>query len=543
MKRTGFLSRWFRVSGNDRSGTADRIKGRRARPALLTFEDRNGPSQLVGVEAGFLGAAVQRHWSPTPPAAASPKPTIHTNIQAAEAIPVPASVVVQLPSVSTASPIVPVSSMAARPMDQASAIPPPPQPPSSTTVRAEQAASVNIAVGQGETVSAAPAVAPMQVERATPASSSLNPVSLASVATPRPTSMNAVAVASSASAAASTPLLGVEAYQVSSPGTSAFGPAGTQTQFPRPNFIPDPGRLTADPAAPQVQSPRPNVGQGQLAVYPGTQEIAKPLESGTPLFRIIRSGGGDLGVNVRYTLTAYGAGLPAGGQSLERSAAVPSGAAHTIILAGPELAGRRPEVVTMRAHAGAGHILATPTATRLFLPADGRASDGALFEAFRKDGSQVAFDQLVRQHRPMVQRTCQRILVDRYAAEDAAQSVFLALAGLQVRTPSTLAGWLHKVARNRSIGLLRSRKRREKRESLAARDDGTPPPEPTYMTHEELERAMRMLPPPLREAVTLRYLDGHSQQEAAHIVGCPRGTLSRRAADGIERLRTMLAPS
>jgi DNA-directed RNA polymerase specialized sigma24 family protein len=51
--------------------------------------------------------------------------------------------------------------------------------------------------------------------------------------------------------------------------------------------------------------------------------------------------------------------------------------------------------------------------------------------------------------------------------------------------------------------------------------------------------------PPFRSslptcATRLRYLEGWSQQQAAERLGCPRGTLSQRAARGVQTLRNIL---
>jgi hypothetical protein len=45
----------------------------------------------------------------------------------------------------------------------------------------------------------------------------------------------------------------------------------------------------------------------------------------------------------------------------------------------------------------------------------------------------------------------------------------------------------------------------------------------------------------LRQAVVLRYLQGNSEKQAAELAACPQGTLSRRASDGIAKLRQRLA--
>src|SRR5262249_14075461 len=57
---------------------------------------------------------------------------------------------------------------------------------------------------------------------------------------------------------------------------------------------------------------------------------------------------------------------------------------------------------------------------------------------------------------------------------------------------------------------------------------------------EELDVALAQLPDPLRQAVILRYLEGHSQQEAAQRAGCTRVTMGWRSMKGLERLRTIL---
>src|SRR5262249_52956145 len=42
------------------------------------------------------------------------------------------------------------------------------------------------------------------------------------------------------------------------------------------------------------------------------------------------------------------------------------------------------------------------------------------------------------------------------------------------------------------------------------------------------------------EAVILRYLEGYTQEEAARRVGCEQSALAKRAAAGLERLRSVL---
>jgi RNA polymerase sigma factor (sigma-70 family) len=141
----------------------------------------------------------------------------------------------------------------------------------------------------------------------------------------------------------------------------------------------------------------------------------------------------------------------------------------------------------------------------------------------------------------MVFRTCRRLLPTLQDAEDATQAVFLFLAQKPEKAPANLAGWLHQVARNTALMVLRTATNRARREERAAqmRVSAAVPKETGL--REELDAALDRLPESLRTAVILCHLEGRNQDEAARIAGCNQGTLSRRAADGLERLRAILA--
>src|SRR5262245_17473110 len=89
-------------------------------------------------------------------------------------------------------------------------------------------------------------------------------------------------------------------------------------------------------------------------------------------------------------------------------------------------------------------------------PAPGRKvayaafSDAELLRAYHTQQAADAFLEIVTRHRAMVYRACLRLLVNAHDAEDAAQAVFIVLAQRPgaVTIRDTLAGWLHKVARN-----------------------------------------------------------------------------------------------
>jgi RNA polymerase sigma factor (sigma-70 family) len=167
-------------------------------------------------------------------------------------------------------------------------------------------------------------------------------------------------------------------------------------------------------------------------------------------------------------------------------------------------------------------------------------TDRELLAEYRASRSHEAFARLARRHGGMVFRTCRRLLPTIQDAEDATQAVFLLLAQKPEKAADDLPGWLHVVARNTALMVLRSGKSRALRERRAAEMRGAMevPKEPGLK--EELDAGLGRLPAALRSAVILCHLEGHNQEEAARIAGCDRSTVSRRAADGLERLRAML---
>jgi RNA polymerase sigma factor (sigma-70 family) len=182
-------------------------------------------------------------------------------------------------------------------------------------------------------------------------------------------------------------------------------------------------------------------------------------------------------------------------------------------------------------------------------------SDTELIDAYvsRQDESvgaarrEAAFAELVRRHGTLVYRACHRLLKDHDEARDASQAVFVILArkagGLR---KGDLAPWLYRVAHHVAAETMRKRMRRSDREQVYAwneaiqmdvntSDEGADP-----AVLGRVDAALLSLPERYREAVILRYLQNHSQEEAARLAGCPLGTLSRRASEGIARLRKRL---
>jgi RNA polymerase sigma factor (sigma-70 family) len=198
------------------------------------------------------------------------------------------------------------------------------------------------------------------------------------------------------------------------------------------------------------------------------------------------------------------------------------------------------EIVMLKVRSNPAY-LAQPASVSWFVPgAASLCSDAALLRAYLHGGCQQAFTALVQQHQPQVLQICRQILRNYADAEDVTQTVFLMLATRPPKSDQSLPGWLHTVARNAAISYLRSRTRRAHHEAEAARELATQSAGTPEIPSEELEAALARLRNPFQKAVRLRYLHDYSQQEAAELMGCPRGTLAQRAARGIMQLRQIL---
>ena len=184
--------------------------------------------------------------------------------------------------------------------------------------------------------------------------------------------------------------------------------------------------------------------------------------------------------------------------------------------------------------------------TLFALGAAGTLTDGQLLERFAtRDGdpAELAFAALVERHGPMVLRVARSTLLDEPSAHDAFQATFLILArkarSLWVR--DSLGPWLHAVAfrvANHSRALEARRRRHER---AASRPEAHDPRDGSRddlarAIHEEIER----LPEPYRAAIVTCHLEGLTQQDAAHRLGWPVGTLQSRLARGRQRLRDRL---
>lgn len=169
---------------------------------------------------------------------------------------------------------------------------------------------------------------------------------------------------------------------------------------------------------------------------------------------------------------------------------------------------------------------------------EANAGDCALLERWIDNADQHAFELLLWRHGPMVWQTCRRVLRHEQDAEDAFQAAFLALArkASSIRKTPSVAGWLYRVAHRAALAA-RSRPRADFRDDLdevaSARPDSA-------FLRGCLDEELRRLPDRYREAFVLCCLQGLSTDEAAEVLGCPRGTVGTRVAWARRKLRERL---
>ncbi|HLU48886.1 MAG TPA: sigma-70 family RNA polymerase sigma factor, partial [Planctomycetota bacterium] len=90
--------------------------------------------------------------------------------------------------------------------------------------------------------------------------------------------------------------------------------------------------------------------------------------------------------------------------------------------------------------------------------------DAKLLERWMETRDADAFRELVERYSGLVFATARRILRRVEATEDVTQECFLKLAGSSPPREMSLGAWLHRVATNLSISVLRSERARKRAE-------------------------------------------------------------------------------
>jgi RNA polymerase sigma-70 factor (ECF subfamily) len=177
-------------------------------------------------------------------------------------------------------------------------------------------------------------------------------------------------------------------------------------------------------------------------------------------------------------------------------------------------------------------------------------------------GDQKAFELLVIKYQRRIERLIGRMVRDTDLVEDIAQETFIrayrALA--QFRGEAQFYTWLYRIAVNTAKKALGDMRRDPTVSESALRgagddDDETSAVENELTTSETPETvlaakeiaatvnaAMEALPEELRQAVTLREIEGLSYEEIAEVMNCPIGTVRSRIFRAREAISAKVKP-
>ena len=178
-------------------------------------------------------------------------------------------------------------------------------------------------------------------------------------------------------------------------------------------------------------------------------------------------------------------------------------------------------------------------------------------------GDQRAFDLLVLKYQRRIERLIGRMVRDQDLIEDIAQETFIrayrALA--QFRGEAQFYTWLYRIAVNTAKKALVDLKRDPLITETALRGGGADDEDETSGMENELtsaetpetmlaakeiaatvNSAMEALPEELRQAVTLREIEGLSYEEIAEAMNCPIGTVRSRIFRAREAISAKVRP-
>ncbi|MCM2252138.1 MAG: RNA polymerase sigma factor RpoE [Ramlibacter sp.] len=176
-------------------------------------------------------------------------------------------------------------------------------------------------------------------------------------------------------------------------------------------------------------------------------------------------------------------------------------------------------------------------------------------------GDQKAYELLVLKYQRRIERLIGRMVRDTDLVEDIAQETFIRAyrALSQFRGEAQFYTWLYRIAVNTAKKALGDLKRdplvsenamrggEEEDETSAVENELTSAETPeTVLAAKEIaaavNSAMEALPEELRQAVTLREIEGLSYEEIAEVMNCPIGTVRSRIFRAREAISARIKP-
>lgn len=172
-----------------------------------------------------------------------------------------------------------------------------------------------------------------------------------------------------------------------------------------------------------------------------------------------------------------------------------------------------------------------------------RADDQASLVTRARSGDGRAFEELAALEQAALYRHVARVVSNTADAEDVVQEAFIsAWRAIGAFEGTSFRAWLFRIATNRAIDLLRSRRRRgelpldpplENDETPGWAEPAAPGPELADLAGDReavgvVEEALRLVPAEQRAALLLRDVEGFSYEEIALITSVEVGTVKSR---------------
>jgi RNA polymerase sigma factor (sigma-70 family) len=126
------------------------------------------------------------------------------------------------------------------------------------------------------------------------------------------------------------------------------------------------------------------------------------------------------------------------------------------------------------------------------------------------------------------------------AQDIGAEAVAKWLAAARRRTIVDPRAYVRRIVCNEVVGRHRRRQVERRRQALVARDEVAADASESVARDEALRAALRVLPARQHAVLVLRYFEDLSEQETAHVLGIPLGTVKSNAARGLDALRVAL---
>lgn len=173
-----------------------------------------------------------------------------------------------------------------------------------------------------------------------------------------------------------------------------------------------------------------------------------------------------------------------------------------------------------------------------------------------KNGDKTAFDMLVRKYQHRIAAVVSRFVRDYAECQDVVQDSFIraykSLSGF--RGDSQFYTWMYRIAVNTAKNHLSSKKRRPSFDvelddaenidgGIYIQNNDTPEHE---LLRDEIaqvvSKALEQLPDDIRQAITLREMEGLSYEEIADVMNTPVGTVRSRIFRAREAIDARLRP-